>query len=97
MRAPAKKLTILFNVGATIQIDKVDTKLINYDLDQWYLTRSGTIGIFFKTDIFGILKIVLNLPMVSDNMNGRFWHRPLNSKYIDELQYIFFRKKLWLK
>ena len=72
MRTPSKKLAALFDIGVTIEINKVDSKTSHHCLNKWYLTRSGTTGIFFKADTFYIMKSVFNFPVTSDDMKKGF-------------------------
>lgn len=71
MRTPGKKLTALFDIGETIEVDKVDSETSHHRLNKWYLTGSGTAGIF-KANIFYIVKRVFDLPMTSDDMKKGF-------------------------
>ena len=72
MRAPGKKFSALFDIGETIEINKVDSKTSHHCLNKWYLSCSGTTGIFFKADIFRIMKSVFDFPVTSDDMKKGF-------------------------
>ena len=72
MRAPGKKLPAFFDIGETIEINKVDSETSHHCLNKWYLPCSGTAGIFFKADIFYVMKRVFDFPVTSDDMKKGF-------------------------